>query len=136
MERPMERGIIKLMTHAVTWLAVSAITGTASMSIARADEAQARGLVKAMSDYLAAQKEISLDYDSLLEIVTVDNQKLGLASSGTITLTRPDKLRMTGAGGFANIELVFDSKIVTLLGKNANLYAQVELPGTIDNLVN
>ena len=38
-------------------------------------------------------------------------------------------------GGFANIEMVFDGKTLTLLGKNANLYAQIEAPGTIDQLV-
>ena len=40
-----------------------AVAGMASMSVARADEAQARSLLKAMSDYLAAQKTISFDYD-------------------------------------------------------------------------
>ena len=30
---------------------------------------------------------------------------------------------------------MFDGKTLTLLGKNANLYAQVEAPGTIDQLV-
>jgi hypothetical protein len=38
-------------------------------------------------------------------------------------------------GGFANVEMVFDGKTLTLLGKNANLYAQVEASGTIDQLV-
>ena len=119
------------------WAAIPVVTvGMAAISAARADEVQARSLFKAMSDYMVAQNAISLEYDSLLEIVTRENQKLGLASSGTVTLNRPDKIRMTRTGGFANVELVFDSKAVTLLGKNANLYAQVEVPGTIDNLVN
>jgi len=112
-----------------------AIAGTASISAARADEAQARSLLKAMSDYLAGQKAISFDYDSNLEIVSTQQQKIGLASSGTLTLNRPDKLHATRTGGFANVEMVFDGKTLTLLGKNANLYAQVEAPGTIDQLV-
>src|SRR5215510_5978697 len=117
MEGHMQRRIAKFMTCAMNLAAISAITvGMAAGSAARADEAQARGLVKAMSDYLAAQKDISLEYDSVLEIATTEHQKLGLASSGTITLARPDKLRMTRTGGFANVELVFDSKMVTLLG--------------------
>ena len=29
----------------------------------------------------------------------------------------------------------FDGKMLTLLGKNLNLYTQLEVPGTIDNLV-
>jgi hypothetical protein len=58
-----------------------------------------------MSDYLAAQKTLSLEYDSNLEIVTKEQQKLGLASSGAVTLNRPDKIRATRTGGFANVEL-------------------------------
>jgi hypothetical protein len=122
----------KMMSAIV--LAVAA-AGMASMSIARADEAQAKSLLKAMSDYLAAQKAISFDYDTNLEIVSTQQQKIGLASSGTLTLNRPDKLHATRKGGFANLEMVFDGKTLTLLGKNANLYAQVDAPGTIDQLV-
>ena len=111
-------------------LAVAA-AGMASMSVARADEAQAKSLFKAMSDYLAAQKTISIEYDTNLEIVSIQQQKIGLASSGTLTLERPDKLRATRTGGFANVEMVFDGKTLSLLGKNANVYAQIEAPGTI-----
>ena len=125
------------MKSAKMWAIVLAVAvaGIASMSIARADEAQAKSLLKAMSDYLAAQKAISFDYDSNLEIVSTQQQKIGLASSGTLTLNRPDKLHATRTGGFANLEMVFDGKTLTLLGKNANLYAQVDAPGTIDQLV-
>lgn len=106
-----------------------------ALSGARADEADARKLLKAMSDYMAAQKAISFQYDTILEIVTKDKQKLGLASSGTITLNRPDKIRYTRTGGFADVEVVFDGKTLTLLGKTVNLYGQVEVPGTIDHLI-
>lgn len=43
---------------------------------ANADEADARSLFKAMSAYMAAQKAISFEYDTNLEIVTRDSQKL------------------------------------------------------------
>jgi hypothetical protein len=112
-----------------------AVAGIASISVARADQAQARSLLKAMSDYLGAQKAISFDYDSNLEIVSTQQQKIGLASSGTLTLNRPDKVHVTRTGGFANVEMVSDGKTLTLLGKNANLYTQVDAPGTIDQLV-
>ena len=46
-----------------------------------ADEADAKRLLKAMSDYVAAQQAISFDYDSILEVITKDGQKLALASS-------------------------------------------------------
>ena len=49
-----------------TWVTTLAVLGTAamaSMPTARADEAQAKKLLKAMSDYLASQKSISMDID-------------------------------------------------------------------------
>ena len=88
-----------------------------------------------MSDYLGAQKAISFEYDTNLEIVSPQNQKVGLASSGTAVLNRPDKLHITRMGGFANVDMVFDGKTLKLLGKNSNLYSQVEAPGAIDHLV-
>jgi hypothetical protein len=103
--------------------------------VAHADEADARKAMKAMSDYLASQKAIAIDFDSNLEIVTTQNQKLALASSGTVTLNRPDKLRATRKGGFADIELAFDGKSLTALRKDTNIFAQVDAPGTIDQLV-
>jgi hypothetical protein len=106
-----------------------------ALSGARADEADARKLFKAMSDYMVAQKAIAFHYDTTLEIVTKDKQKLALASSGTVTLTRPDKIRITRTGGFADVEFLFDGKTLTLLGKTMNLYGQVDVPGTIDHLI-
>src|SRR5262249_60994149 len=113
-------------------VAVSIMIGAPS---ARADEAQAKQLFKAMSDYMAAQQTLSFDFDTSFEIISTDSQKIAFASSGSVTMNRPDKIRATRSGGFANVELVFDGKTVSLLGKEKNLYAQADVPGTIDNLV-
>ena len=99
------------------------------------DSAEAKKLLKSMSDYLAKQKAISFDYDATLEVVTNDKQKLALASSGTLTLNRPDKIRTARAGGFVDVETLFDGKTLTLLGKNANKYTQLEVPGTVEQLI-
>ena len=88
-----------------------------------------------MSDYLAAQDRIAFDYDSTFEVVTKNDQKLGIASSGTVALDRPDRIRGTRANGFVDVEMVFDGTTLTLLGKNADRYTQVKVPGTIDHLV-
>lgn len=104
-------------------------------ALAGAAEADARRLLKAMSDYLAAQKAISFDFDSNLDIVSPQQQKITLAASGNVVLNRPDKLHVSRRGGFANMEMSFDGKTVTLLGKNSNMYAQVEAAGSIDQLV-
>ena len=102
---------------------------------ARADEAAAKGMLKAMSDYLAAQKNISLSYDSVFEVVSKDKQKLQLATSGTAVLNRPDKIRTTRKSGFSDTEMVYDGKTLSILGKGQNAYVQTEAPGTIDTLI-
>ena len=99
------------------------------------NSAEAKQLLQRMSDYLAKQKAISFDYDATLEVVTNDKQKLALASSGAVTLNRPDKIHATRAGGFVDVETLFDGKTLTLLGKNANKYTQLEFPGTIEQLI-
>ena len=111
------------------------MVGLGTTSGAIADEADAKSLLKAMSDYLAAQKAISFGYDANFEVVTKDQQKLALASSGAVTLSRPDKIHATRSAGFADVEMIFDGKTLTLLGKNANLYTQIDAPGTLDNLI-
>jgi outer membrane protein OmpA-like peptidoglycan-associated protein len=47
------------------------------------DSAEAKKILKAMSDFLASQRSMSADFDTVLEVVTPTDQKLGLASSGS-----------------------------------------------------
>ncbi len=129
------RRFLKISVVSICAAALSLIVGLGTPSGARADEADAKKLLKAMSDYMAAQKAISFGFDATLEVITKDNQKLALASSGTVTLNRPGKIRATRAGGHADVEMLFDGKTLTLFGNNANLYTQISVPGTIDNLV-
>jgi len=134
----MKHPLMKIARSANAWavaLTVAATVAAAKTGPVPPDEANAKKLVKAMSDYLAAQKALSFDFDTTLEIVTNQNQKVGLASSGALTLNRPDKIHATRKGGFENVEFVSDGKTVTLVGKTANVYTQVESPGTIDQLV-
>jgi len=119
---------------ASTAMALALFAGLGMPSSAKADEAHAKTTLKAMSDYLAAQEAISFGYDTNLEVVTADHQKLAFASSGFVDLKRPDKIRATRDGGFANVEMIFDGKTLTLLGKGLNAYAQAEIPGDIEHL--
>lgn len=124
-----------LVNSFVVGITLFLIVGLSVPSVVSADEKDARNLLKAMSDYMTSQKAISFDFDTTLEVITKDNQKLALASSGAITLNRPGKIRATRAGGHADIEMLFDGKKLTLIGKNVNAYTQIDVPGTVDNLV-
>jgi len=126
---------VKMFVRCMSAVVLSLIVLLGTSTGVSADEADARRILKAMSDYMGAQKSLSFGFDATLEVVTKDNQKLALASSGTLTLNRPDKIRFMRSAGFADVEMSFDGKTLTLLGKNLNLYSQLNVPGTIDHLV-
>lgn len=102
---------------------------------ASAAEAEALALLKGMTTYMAAQQAMSFRYDADLDVVTTEQQRLTLASSGTVSLARPGRVRFTRSTGFADIETVFDGSTFTLLGKKANVYMQVPFKGTIETMV-
>jgi hypothetical protein len=129
------RMLVKRSAHSLSAVALSLMVMVGTSMTASADEADAKRLLKAMSDYLSAQQAISFDYDAVLEVVTKDDQILALAGSGKVALNRPDKILATRSSGFADVEMSFDGKTLTLLGKNLNLYAQEDVPGSVDNLV-
>jgi hypothetical protein len=105
----------------------------ASSSGARADDASA--ILKAMADYTAAQKSVTATFDSDIEVITDDLEKIQFASSGQFKMSRPDKLRIKRTGGYTDFEIVYDGKTVSLYGNNAKAYAQTDVPGTIDQFV-
>ncbi|HEX7563228.1 MAG TPA: DUF2092 domain-containing protein, partial [Bradyrhizobium sp.] len=92
-------------------------------------------ILKAMSDYVASQKNISLTYDTDIEVITPEVEKIQFTSSGKVLLSRPDKVRATRTGGYADVEIVFDGKTVSAIGKNVNAYTQFEAAGSIDQLI-
>ncbi len=110
-----------------------AILSVAASPGARADDSAA--LLKAMTDYTASQKSISATFDSDIEIITPGLQKIQFTSSGQLKLARPDKLRIRRTGGYADVDLVYDGKTVSLYGNNAKAYVQADLPGTVDHLI-
>jgi hypothetical protein len=110
-----------------------AILSAAASPGARADDSVA--LLKAMTDYTTAQKSISATFDSDIEVITPELQKIQFTSSGQLKLARPDKLRVRRTGGYADVDLVYDGKTVSLYGNNAKAYVQADLAGTVDQLV-
>src|SRR5262249_43323125 len=119
----------------MTRVLLASVMCAGMLAAARAGDDDAKKLVKAMSDYMGSQKAISFNYDADLEVTTNENQKLSLLSFGDVVLNRPDKIRFTRSGGFADFEGAFDGKTFTLFGKNANIIVQADAPGTVDQLV-
>jgi hypothetical protein len=124
--------VSKLMQGSANAALVGVFVAFTAQSVRADDSAK---ILKAMTDYTAAQKSISATFDSDVEVVTPELEKIQFTSSGKLQLTRPDKLRIRRTGGYADVELIYDGKTVSIYGNNAKAYAQAELAGTIDQLV-
>jgi hypothetical protein len=92
-------------------------------------------ILKSMSDYLGAQKTISAAFDSALEVMTPQGEKIQFNSSGTLLLQRPNEIRLTRTGGYADVELLLDGKTATFYGKNLNSYVQLDGISSVDQLI-
>lgn len=118
---------------AIMSLAVMAVLSGAVPSYA--DEAGAKMVFKSMSDFLTAQQTVAVSYDATLEIVTAEMMKVGLASSGNLSFSRPDKFRVTRTGGIADVEMVFDGKTLSAYGKTLNVVGRLPLEGSLDDVI-
>jgi hypothetical protein len=120
---------------AASAIALSLVLAGAGAGMGQADEAQARALLAAMTDYLGSQQTLSFDLDSSVEVVTTDGAKIAIASSGSLAMERPDKIRLRRHGGFATVEMTFDGKVLSVVNADAKVYGQSEVAGTVDDLI-
>ncbi len=114
------------------------LAATALLLLSPSAEAQgsdAKAVLKAMSDYVSGQKTIELTFDSDIEVITPQLEKIQFASSGEMLLSRPDKLRAHRVSGHADVSLVFDGKTASVLGKSHDQWTQIAAPGNVDQLV-
>ena len=105
----------------------------AGPALAQANDANK--ILKEMSDYLGSQKNVSASFDTDIEVVTPEGQKIQFASSGHFEMSRPNKLRVSRTGGYADLEVVYDGKTATAYDKHSNSYIQVDAPGSVNQLV-
>jgi hypothetical protein len=102
---------------------------------AQAEESDAKAMLKAMADYVGSQQTIELTFDSDIEVITPDLEKIQFTNSGEALLSRPDKLRAHRMGGYSDVALFYDGKTASIYGKSVNAYAQFDAPGTVDQLI-
>lgn len=121
----------RLSLTCMVFLVAALVSGGAG---AQAQGTDARAILKAMTAYVSSQKTIEFTFDSDIEVITPQLEKIQFTNSGDALLSRPDKLRAHRVGGYADVALYFDGKTASVLGKNINGYAQFDAPGTLDQL--
>ena len=116
-------------------LVVATAIGTTILQPASAAGDDAGQILKAMSDYLTSQKTISATYNSDIEVITPDLQKIQFNSSGALLINRPDQIRASRIGGYSDIQMLFDGKTLSVYGRNINRYFQMDFAGSIEKLI-
>ena len=102
---------------------------------ARAQSDDANKILKTMSDYMASHKILVI-----LRYRRRGDHPGGAKDSirqfrGHLQIGRPDKIRASRTGGYADVELVFDGKTITVYAKHNGSYAQADAPGSLDQSI-
>src|SRR5208282_4101329 len=122
----MKQGTRSISIGSIAWLVivvgVMLAVNVSSMPRDQAQNDDAVSILKAMSNYIASQQNLSVTIDTDIEIITPEVQKIQFTSSGQVQLSRPDKLRAHRVGGYTDIEIVYDGKTLTVNSKASNTF--------------
>jgi hypothetical protein len=95
-------------------------------------DADASRILQAMADHLGGLDAYSADADVDNEVIDLEGQKLQLSSDVELVVQRTDNLYVHRHGPFADVELFFDGKTMTIYGKDTNVFLQLEAPGNLE----
>jgi hypothetical protein len=96
-------------------------------------DSDADGVLRGMATYLKGLPSYTVSFDSDLEVLTHDSEKLQFSSSGAVALERPRKFHATRRGGVIDAEFTYDGKSLTLHDRGQKIYAQYDVLGSIDD---
>lgn len=89
-----------------------------------------------MGNFLGQLKQFSVTLRAGYDVVQESGQKIEFNENRSITIVRPDRLRVDVERSDAEkSSIVFDGKAVTVLSPKRNMYATADIPGDIDGAV-
>jgi hypothetical protein len=98
--------------------------------------AAARALLTRVGDVLAKSPGFSVTINSAADVVQGSGQNIEFGETRRVVLRRPDKLRIDLERRDGTKQLVvFDGKNVTMFSPAENVYAKLEKPGTVDQVI-
>lgn len=98
-------------------------------------EPKAVEVLKAMSAKLAAAKTLSFHAVATYESPSVYGPPLAYTTSSTVTLQRPDKLKVVTSGDGPAAEFYYDGKKMSAYAPEEKLVASADAPATIDAML-
>jgi hypothetical protein len=99
-------------------------------------EREAFKILKKATDYLTGLTQLHLKAHKDRDVVQASGQKLQFSSSFEVSVRRPDRLFASQTDDDGNIHrLWYDGKTATLYDEKENVYGQLQVPGTIDKML-
>ena len=134
--------IAALLLAAIAALASTAVVAHAAAKDAPAAPAAQPGkpiidpradkLLKAMSDYLAAEKQFSVRAEVDFDDVLPTGQKVQYSAVQDIAVRRPDRAYVEYVGDLGSHRLWYDGSKITVLDGVDNVYASAPMPAKLD----
>jgi hypothetical protein len=99
---------------------------------ARHVEARADQELKKMSEFLAKVPRFALEAEESFDEVPDGQPRMELTNLRRIAVARPNRMATDATGDTLNRAAWYDGKTVTVLDKEHNVYATIDVPATID----
>ena len=96
-------------------------------------QARANAILLRMADFIGGAQRFSVSVRGGYEAVQTSGQKIEFSEVRTITVSRPDRMRMEGErSDGAKTLTVFNGKEIMLIDETLNVYATAPQPGSLD----
>jgi len=120
---------------AALWIASASIVAAQEALPAPAIDPEAEVVLRQWSEHHRKVQSAVIRVADTIDDVESDGRKIQYAHTRELTIVRPNKLKMVTTGDVTNRTLWKDGTSLTVLDTDANVYAQVADPGTIDQAV-
>jgi len=119
----------------VVLLILFTCSGCSTMSSNDAIEPQADDVLRRMEKIITGAEELSFHGTIKTDEFLDDGTMVELARECDIEIRRPDKLFATRRGDIIDRTAWYDGKKLTILDRKKNVYASIEVPSTLDDLL-
>jgi hypothetical protein len=131
---------MRARTSSRQWLAAClCVASVLSAGVAQAQtpagsQPDARKILLGMAEFLGKAERLKVTAHSAYDTVQASGQKIEWNEVRTLTISRPDRLRMEGEkSNGARSLVVFDGKQISAFDEAGRVYAQAPQPGGIDD---
>jgi hypothetical protein len=96
---------------------------------------QADAVLQRMGACLAAARQFSFTADDMMDQVLPDGERVQISINHRFTLRRPNAVVAEAQGDLENARYVYDGKTLAIVDRTENIYAVLDVPGTIDAML-